>query len=369
MTLHARRANIPAIPALCLGALCLTATPAAAQSSGSDIYTLDQDRHAPPSSGAPAAPAPPAPFPEPEPEPEPLAPRAPPAPIDARNAPARWQINGGLSGSVYTIQYGPDSNSGQDAHGNTGSIYLEPILFLTPVVDNDAPHSLQPFLQRTSEVYASISGGGFVTRYANVGFTRKSSHAETNVGVDAYLTRNFALTGGFGYGYGVLHEDVTVNKQHSFSGSAGFGVRIGDARLDASYNFNAYDQDGTFAKLRWGAVGLRAYVVFAQSFALTLGGYVSDGGGGGSVDLGYYPTKDLGLFAGFLGQTFVYYTTDVRANRYTGSAGISYWVTPSLRFYWSYSLQVNDAPVQPFQPYEIHGTEHALSLNVLARLP
>jgi len=190
---------------------------------------------------------------------------------------------------------------------------------------------------------------------------------DANVGVDAYLTRHFALTGRIGYAYDVL-DDVTVNKSHTFFGRAGFGVRFGDARLDASYAFDARNTDGTFAKPRWGTVGLGAYVVFARSFALGLSGHARDGGGGGGLDLGYYPMKDLGLFLGASGGTFVY-STDIRANYDTGWAGVSYWVTSGLRLYWTYALVLTHAPAQPLRSLEFDEVEHALSISAILRLP
>ena len=271
-----------------------------------------------------------------------------------------------MSGSAYTIHYKANGSAAPAQHGNRDSVYLAPLVFLSPVIDNDAPRSLQPFLQRTSTFSVSVSRGGFATRYGNGAFTRTYSSMGADVGVDTYLTRQFALTGRIGYAYGVL-DDVIVNKSHTFSGSAGFGVRFGDARLDASYSFDARNTDGTFAKLRWGAVGLRAYVVFARSFALGLSGNVRDGGGGGGVDLGYYPMKDLGLFLSAAGQTFVYYSPDIRASYYTGGAGISHWVTPGLRLYLTYALKLTHAPAQPLMSFESDEVEHTLSLNAILR--
>lgn len=124
-----------------------------------------------------------------------------------------------------------------------------------------------------------------------------------------------------------------------------------------------------FAKLRWGTVGLRAYVVFARSFSLGFSGHARDGGGGGGVDLGYYPMKDLGLFLGASSQTFVYYSTDTRANYYTGGPGILYWVTPGLRLYWTYALRLTRSPAQPLMSFESDEVEHALSISAILRLP
>lgn len=426
MTLLAPQAKITSTRALCLVALCLVATPAAAQPGGADIFTLGPSRDPSASSGAtpapaPAAPAAPAPaLPEPSATPEPAAPAppalpepgaapapavpappapgappapappAPPAPgaasepgaapepaapappepdatLEPRRAGTRWQVGAGLSDSVYTIHDGVAGSTAPAQHGYHWGVYLAPLAFLSPVIDDDAPRSLQPFLQRTSTIFGSVSGGGFVTRYGDGAFTRTDSAIGADVGVDAYLTRQFALTGRLGYAYDVL-DDVSVNKSHTFSGSAGFGVRFGDARFDASYSFDARKTDGTFAKLRWGTVGLRAYVVFARSVSVGFSGQARDGGGGGGVDLGYYPMKDLGLFLSASGQTFVYYSTDIRANYYTGGPGISYWVNPRLRLYWTYALRLNHESAQP-RMFETDEVEHALSISAILRPP
>jgi hypothetical protein len=278
-------------------------------------------------------------------------------------------MTGGLSGSVYTIHPGPYSNTDFDQQGNHGSGSLGAIVFLTPVVDNDAPRSLEPFLQRTSNIYADVFGGGFVTRYGDGAFTRTDSLVGADAGADVYVTRRLALTGGFRYAYDVLHDDVLVQKGHSFSGNAGVGVRIGDARLDASYSFSAYDLDGSFLKQGWGGVGLSAYLLVAESFALTLGGHVNDTGGGGRLDLGLYTSKDFSFFGGFSGDTFTSLLRDVRSNRVAGSAGFAYWVTPTVRLACTYVLGASSTPSQPLQEIERRTIEHSLSPSFIVRLP
>lgn len=363
MTFPARAARITSIQALCLGAVSVLAAPAAAQTGDTELFTVAPA--SPPPLGAPAEPGPTDLF-------VPVDPPAPPPPPtrqDARGAATRWEMTGGLSGSVFSIHHGPAGDASADQHGNRGSIYVGPEVFLSPVVDNDAPRSLQPYLQRTSTVYGSISGDGFVTRYGNGAFTRKYTSGSVNVGADVYMTRHVALTGGFQYGYNVLHDETILNKEHSFWGNAGIGVRLGDTRVDASYSFSAQDVDGSFRKPRWGSVAVSAYLLFAESFALTLAGHGSEDGGGGSLGLGVYTKKDLGFYCGFSGGTFVYIDSGTRSNYYTGWLGTSYWVTPTLRFYWAYSLSFNKSPSQPLQPYESDEIEHSLSVSVIARLP
>jgi hypothetical protein len=358
MTLPGRPAPTSALQTLCLLALSGIAAPAAAQSGDTELFTLDQDRRVPP----PADPAG-------GPPPTTLA-ELPPPPPEPRAGGARWSLGGGLSGSVFSIHYGPAAGGFADPHGNRGSVHLGPTVFLSRVKDDDAPRSLQPFFQRTSTVSADVRGGGFVTRFGDGGaFSRTDSYVGASASVDAYLSRNFALTGGFGYTYDVLHQSLTLNKGHAFDASAGFGVRIGDARLDASYTFNAYDVDGTFEKPRWGSVALTAFVVLARSFTLGLRGHADAAGGGAEVDLGYYATKDLGFSAGFSGRTFSYAATDVRTNYYTGSAGISHWTTPGTRLSCNYTFGYFDEPTQQLERVGYTQIEHTLSVNALARMP
>jgi hypothetical protein len=183
------------------------------------------------------------------------------------------------------------------------------------------------------------------------------------------VTRHVALTGDFQYAYDVLHEESFVQKDHSFSGNAGFGVRLGDCQFDASYSFSAHDVDGTFAKPRWGSVRLSAYFLFSESFSVTVSGHGAEDGGGAGIDLAFFTAKDLAFFAGLAGQTFVYVIDGRRASAYDGSLGLSYWVTPTLRFSWGYALGLDNTPSQPLQPFETQDIEHSLSVGVVARLP
>lgn len=315
--------------------------------------------------GARAEPGPPDLFVAPE---VPALP-GPPVRAELRGAPARWEIAGGLSGSVFSIHTGAADNGSVDQHGNRGSAYVGPTVFLTPVVDNDAPLSLQPYLQRTSAIYGGISGGGFVTRYGGGAFTRKDSSVGANVGADIYVTRHVALTGGFQYAYDVLHDESIEDKGHALSGNGGVGMRLGDTRIDASYSFSAYNLDGAFVKPRWGSVALDAYFLIAQSFSVELSGHAAEEGGGGAVNLALFAKKDLAFFGGLAGQTFVYTASGTRSSVYGGSLGLSYWVAPTLRFTWAYGLGLNNAPAQPLQAYETHQTTHSLSASFVARLP
>jgi hypothetical protein len=314
-------------------------------------------------------------------QPTPTAVAAPPAPSrtnvislwpsDAVAPTSRFEIWGGLAGSAYSIHLVSTSLRAREQLGDSGSADVGALGYLTPVVDSSVARSLQPFLQRASSVYGRVSGGGFSTTYeAATGMhTRNYSYVEASAGVDAYLTSYFALTARLGYGYDVLHDKPTLEKGQSLFGGAGVGLRFGDARIDAAYAFDARGLDGAFVAQRWGEVKLTAKLVLAQSFALTAAAHVDDGGGGGSLDLAGYPTRDLALFIGGSGETFVYVDDGVRADQYTISAGTSYWLGRALRLSLGYEFRVFDLPAQPHHPFGTQQAEHAFSISAVARLP
>jgi hypothetical protein len=277
----------------------------------------------------------------------------------------RWQLDAGLLGTLYTIHYLPPDLY---VKGNRVNGSLTASRAFEPVVDDSAPRSLQPFLQRASTFSVSLGGSGFVTRAPFGGENRTDAALGVGAGLDVYLARFLAVTGGIGYGYDVLADVGLSHQTHKFSASAGIGLRVADTRFDVSYTFVADDIDGTFAKLRWGSVALSVYAVFARQFIVNLRGNVNQEGGTGSADLGLYLEKDLGLFLGGFGGK-VHYLDDTYAIRYGGDAGVSYWVAPGARFSAYYQLTVNDMPFQQTTQgvFDYNQVEHGLSLGLLLR--
>lgn len=323
----------------------------------------------PPPPALPALPPPPSALPPPPP------PGVPPPPAPPRNeAPAlpgvgpSWELDAQASGSLYSLSYPGVSTS---TSGNAASGSLSVTRFLAPLVDDDAPRSLQPFLQRASSIYIGVGGGGFVTRNPNAGQDRTDTNFDANAGLDIYLSRYFAVTGELSYGFDVLHDVGVDQDSHLFSGSAGFGLRFGDVLFDASYTFTADDVDGSFAPIRWGSATITAFCVFDRRFTLNIWGTALQDGGEGGLELGYYVTQDFGAFLGGLGARGQLYSEDVLVNRYSGMAGLSYWVGPRTRLAAYYTFVVNDEPTQFVDEIEYGSTqvEHTLELELVARLP
>lgn len=299
----------------------------------------------------------------------PASAQSPPAPEVPRAGPT-WQIDGALAGGLYSIRFA-GSLPAPSVDGKRASGSVEATHFLAPVVDDGAPRSLQPFLQRASMLSVRFGGGGFVTSNPFGGTDRTDANLAAGAGLNIHLTRFFALTAGLGYGYDVLHDALQHDKTHTFSGTLGVGFRIADARFDAAYTFAASSVDGSFVAPRWGTVRLNGFVVIERRFTLNPWGTLLQGGGVGGLDLGFYATRDLGFFLRGFGGRGELYSSDIVVNRYGGGAGLSYWIGRGVRLGVYYVPTINHVPVQPVdgEMFGYQEVEHALSLEVTVRLP
>lgn len=292
-------------------------------------------------------------------------------------APARYEVSGDATGSAYSIHsaFAPSAEAivlppgwiSPTQLGNSGDVGVGVRHFLSPVRDDAAPPSLQPYLQRVSRAYAGVSAGGFSTQYGSA--SRNYSYFSIGAGVHAYLTPHFTVSASAGYTYDVLHDAPLLDQQHALAAAAGLGLRLGDALVTASYRFSARVLDGRLADSRWGAAQLSAYWVFAQAYSLGLGAYVSDDGGGGNIDLAAYTTRDLAILAGFSAGTYLYSTSNTRADYYRVGLGISYWTDTMLRISFGYGFDFTDAAPLYEMALATQQYEHALSLGATLRLP
>lgn len=297
-------------------------------------------------------------------EPAGLPPEPPELP-ELRRGPTRWQLSAQASGSTYSLSH-RDIPSGD---GNRGSGSVSGTRFMTPVLDDDAPRSLQPYLQGVSAISASVRGGGSVSRFPGSPSKGTSGSVGAGAGLDMYINSYFALLAGASYSHGFVKGLGAGRSWNSVAGSAGVGLRLHNTRLDATYTFRASATDGRFDDLRWGSVDVRLQTVIARCFLIAPWGSVSDGANAGGLDLGYYVTKDLGLFVSGFGGSIVYTADDVHGVRYGGSLGLSSWVSPSVRLGLDYNLNVLDVPLQYNKSLGYAETEHAVSFTGVLRLP
>jgi hypothetical protein len=246
------------------------------------------------------------------------------------------------------------------------------------VVDDDAPRLLQPFLQRASSISFTMNASGFVTQYPpfnafSPSGTRSDAQFGPGVGVDIYVTPIFALTGGLGYSYDTLHDDLAMLNQvtHGFLAWGGFGLRANDARFDVQYAFQALDLGGAWAPLRWGTLTGTAFIVIDRRVALKLWGQALQSGGGGGLEGDYYPLQSLGLFAGAYGARGKLYDDETMVNRARAWAGFSYWFSARVRAGLEYDFLLNDVPDQTVMgnTFGYDEYQHGCVLDLVFRLP
>ena len=268
-----------------------------------------------------------------------------------RETPARWQLEGGLSGSIFKVLSGVGNEVAQN--GNSGQLFVKPTWYATPVRDDGGPRSLQPFLQRTSMVYVSFSGGE--TSMGNDAHdAQTASFVGVSAGAEVYMRPWLVVT-----------EVVSYRSDHRTSLTASAAIRVDDTLFQASYAFTEYGGQGDRAP-RWGAIEVQVYSVLTRSLALTLSGHVQADGVGATLNLVYYATRDLGLFLGVSGDTFDS-SPENRTASYAG--GLSFWVSPALRFNATYQLSLTDALALPAQAPGYQATTHALTVTALVRAP
>jgi hypothetical protein len=298
------------------------------------------------------------------------------AELPPERATSLWQIAATVYGAYYSIH---EAAPNPDESGGRGIGTLEINRYLAPVIDDDAPRSLQPFLQRSSRVYVSLTGAGFVTQLPppTSSFVPSGTRSDANIGVgagvDIYVTPVVAITAGLGYANDALHDDYAMLDQHTnaFSAEAGFGIRIRDVRIDVRYAFQALDIDGTWAPLRWGTLTGNAYMVFDRRVSLNVLGRAIEQGGEGGVDLGVYATQDLGFFLGGYGERGHVFASDLLVNRYQAYGGLSYWFSARARLGFQYTFTLTDVPLVAMMngPFGYDEYEHGFTLDAVFRLP
>jgi hypothetical protein len=324
--------------------LALASPDAEAQAGpGRDMFTI-------------AAPADPA---------EPPPPPPPPGPVH------RWEINGSLSGAFNSYT----SMSIPYASGNQFTGVLGVTHYLQPLVDDGAPRSLEPYLQRMSTLSLSANAGGWTTNQSNpTTFSFGDTYGGVSAGFNVYATPVLAFTGSFAYGYDVARADMRPDQaSHSFAGSGGIGLRFGDTRVDGWYTFSARDTSGTFAPLRWGTATLSVTTVIARSFYGYAWGQALQSGGGGGLQLVFHPNRDLDIYAeGFGKRGEIFNNADVIAERFGATGGVAYWVSPSVRLEAAYDFtytEQDDQTIGQVAYYPYTQLTHGFTLAAAVRLP
>lgn len=242
---------------------------------------------------------------------------------------------------------------------NGGSGELSVSRFIRPVHDDDAPRSLQPFLQSAGSVSLGVAVGGYSVSPLFQGVPVQSTiggrqvipndteiQTQSAIAIDAYVSEHWALTGGLVHAFDLRTFIGGSRNSHALAPGAGLGYRFGDVRFDLSYSNTATSINGSFVPPTWGTLVLQYRQVFRRRISLVLAALAYERGAGGRGDVEGFVNKDVGLFLGSFGRVARRYSDiDVVHNDYGVHAGAGLWAAPFLRIVLQYELSGSTVPL------------------------
>ncbi len=288
-----------------------------------------------------------------------------PDPVSAVSPPLRlptshWDLALGATASNIASSYyygrGGDSYPLGDRTAWSGGGFVTVTRYLDPVTDDATPRSLQPFLQHTGAIFFAVGADGTTgeplsgASPGSGAFSVKPTFSEVHVapvvGVDAYVTRAWAITGGFRFDYDeTFPSDGGAFNHQVLSPNLGVGLHLADTRVDLSYEFQAFARNGDFVSPQWGQLSLGVQSVFAKRVSLTAAGRAFDAGGGASAGVETFINKSIGVFLdGFADAHRRFIDDDVAYNQYGLDVGAAFWVIPRLRLQARYAISWLNVP-------------------------
>jgi hypothetical protein len=205
-------------------------------------------------------------------------------------------------------------------------------------VDDDAPRSLQPYLQRVAHI--SLSGGGGIAALSETRTAGASTtwSANTWCRISGYPTESLFLGAQAELSYFVFKQrglaidpessDVGTSMTHSISpaGAGTIGYRNGDTLLTLSIYHATTRYQGQWSGS--GSMTLGARTVISDALDLSASLYLQIENVIPSLSATYYLTQNVGVIAGLGWQHYT--VPPVESDYVRGSAGISYWISPTL---------------------------------------
>ena len=222
--------------------------------------------------------------------------------------------------------------SGTSGHTETGFGSASIVAFVHHRLrDDDAPLSLQPYLQRAGAFGGSFSFSGFSTESPNY---QEPYHGTTSGGMlsaDAYPGEIFALwasasffrsQAGGGY-FGNPGTEWLLPRAE-----IGPGVRIDDTRVTVGYTYAPTITDGSYDGRGLGQLYLRITTVIARRLYLSALGELILSGGRARLELGVFPSRVLGLGAAVeYSEGAIYFDSRDVYRQWQPSASLSWWIT------------------------------------------
>ncbi|MGZ3406425.1 MAG: hypothetical protein ACXVAN_08295 [Polyangia bacterium] len=249
----------------------------------------------------------------------------------------------------------PSSSEGANGFDGRAGIGLN--LFVRRLRDDDAPPTLQPFLQRVGELHIDGGGGGFtVSQPSNSTLPDRVGHSGYfDLAAWGYAQRFLYGYAHFGVSYSSVTDTVPLGLAFPNSVTAttlalpveiAGGVRAGDVRFTAGWSVTPTRvNDADFSVPFWGHVRINADAVVRRRLALDAEADLLDGGAGASGGATLYLARRFGLGALVRGSHEHPGNSLIRDH---AGAGLSFeaWATPRVAVALSYSFdwwQYSDA--------------------------
>ncbi len=191
--------------------------------------------------------------------------------------------------SPLVIGFGGDGGA---LGGQAGASFT---LFGRRVVDDDAPPSLQPYLQRVFTLHVDGGGGGF--RFAPDVNNANGGNDSTNGYADAYAA-GYArwLYGYVGFGMRYRSDSPSHYSLLQLPLDVAAGVRFGDVRLSLGWSVSPTRvNEQSFGVPFWGGVYAHAFAVVRRRLALDAQVTVVDGGAAADAGATVYLARRFGV--------------------------------------------------------------------------
>jgi len=220
------------------------------------------------------------------------------------------------------------------------------------LVEDDAPLSLQPYLQRAGAIEGSFSYDHFVTDRVELSGPYRIDTVGGAVSLDAYPGGLFSLWISASFFH--VQDGGGNNGWQSIVWllprlEIGPGIRIDATRMTLGYTYAPTITDGSYDGRGWGQLYLRITTVLAERVYLSLLGELILSGGRGSLEVSVFPARSVGLHAALeYAEGAIYYWGHDVFRQWQPTAGLSWWITPSvglrLEYRFIHSELVDDDP-------------------------
>jgi hypothetical protein len=231
----------------------------------------------------------------------------------------------------------------RDSHAHTtgGGAELDVDLFVRKrLIDDDAPYSLQPFLQRASTVFFGAGGAGFQGDYD--GSSSPLSRGKSggfNAGFYVHLKPWLALGGSFDFN--AFHNsydgyDEPPRDGYSLRGHVDLGFRWRDLRFDVGYGVTGERMNQSWLPTLWYSLDASVLAVIKRRVALRGSASVLPRGAGGSLSVEGFVNRELSFFGSFFGGRYSYIDDGIAAWYAGGSVGVTKWAARHAGISFSY---------------------------------